>query len=51
MISPEVQQLHAELVALRRQIHAEPELAYQEHATAQRIAAFLEGSEIGRAHV
>lgn len=36
------EQLRAELVALSRAIHADPEIAYQEHRAAERICAFLE---------
>ena len=35
-------QLRAELVALSLAIHADPEIAYQEHRAAERICAFLE---------
>jgi amidohydrolase len=35
--------LRGEIVALRRAVHQEPELAWQESRTAARIAAFLDG--------
>ena len=38
-MSPE---LAAELVALSRAIHADPELAYEEHRAMERIAALVE---------
>ena len=34
----EIRAFDAEMVALRHQIHAQPELAYQEHATAELVA-------------
>ena len=39
-----------EMVAIRRQIHAQPELAYQEHQTAALVAERLErwGYEVHR---
>ncbi|HEX6736830.1 MAG TPA: amidohydrolase, partial [Vicinamibacteria bacterium] len=43
-ISPDIQSLGEALVALRRDLHAHPELAYAEHRTAQKVAGFLEGS-------
>mgnify|MGYP006203761737 FL=1 len=33
-----------ELVALRREVHRQPELAWHEHATVERIVARLEGT-------
>jgi amidohydrolase len=41
--SPDVQALERELIALRRDLHQHPELAYRESRTAGRAAAFLEG--------
>ncbi len=41
--SPEVASIEPELVALRRDLHQHPELAYQETRTAARIQSFLEG--------
>ena len=41
--SPEVEAIEPELVALRRELHQHPELAFQETRTAARIQAFLEG--------
>jgi amidohydrolase len=41
--SPEVAAIEPELVALRRDLHQHPELAFQETRTAARIQAFLEG--------
>ena len=38
-----VEQAGDELVALRRELHADPELSFQEHRTAGRIAATLRG--------
>ena len=43
-LSQEVLGLREEMVALRRDIHRHPELAYAETRTAARVAAFLEGS-------
>ncbi|PYQ14408.1 MAG: amidohydrolase [Acidobacteria bacterium] len=43
-LSPEVSSLRDEIVALRRDLHRHPELAWSERRTAARIAAFLEGS-------
>ena len=43
-LSPDVQALGPELVALRRDLHAHPELAFAEHRTAARVAEFLAGS-------
>jgi amidohydrolase len=43
-LSPEVLALRAEMIALRRDLHQHPELAYAETRTASRVAAFLEGS-------
>jgi amidohydrolase len=41
--SPDVQALEGELIALRRDLHQHPELAFRETRTAARAAAFLEG--------
>jgi amidohydrolase len=43
-LSPDVSALQDELVALRRDIHQNPELAWTERRTAGRVAAFLEGA-------
>ena len=43
-LSPEVRAALPDLVALRREFHQRPELAYAETRTAARVAAFLEGS-------
>jgi amidohydrolase len=43
-LSPEVLALRAEMIALRRDLHQHPELAFAETRTASRVAAFLEGS-------
>jgi len=40
-IGPETQRLAKELVALRREFHARPELGFQEHWSASRIAGYL----------
>ena len=40
-IDPSVDRWSEELVALRRAIHAHPELAFEEHETAKRVQAFL----------
>ncbi len=45
-ISDDVQALRPELIALRRELHQHPELAYAETRTAARVAAFLEGSPL-----
>ncbi|HET7291482.1 MAG TPA: amidohydrolase [Vicinamibacteria bacterium] len=42
-LSPDVQGLEQELIALRRDLHQHPELAYQETRTAARVRGFLEG--------
>ncbi len=35
---------HKRMVALRRDLHAHPEIAHQEHGTAERVVAYLEGA-------
>jgi amidohydrolase len=35
--------LQPEIVALRREVHQDPELAFEERSTARRVTAFLEG--------
>jgi hippurate hydrolase len=41
-ILPEVREVETEMVALRRQIHAQPELGFQEHQTGALVAERLE---------
>lgn len=41
-VLPGIRAIEGEMVALRRQIHANPELGYQEHFTSQLVAAELE---------
>jgi amidohydrolase len=43
-LSPDLLSLRDALVALRRDLHAHPELAYAEHRTAEKVVGFLEGS-------
>jgi amidohydrolase len=43
-LSPEVLTIRPDLVKLRRELHAHPELSWQENGTAARVAAFLEGA-------
>jgi amidohydrolase len=43
-LSPDVLAIGPELVAFRRDLHQHPELSYKETRTAQRVAAFLEGT-------
>jgi len=40
-IDPWVDQRTGDLIALRRSFHEQPELAFQEQATAERVQAFL----------
>jgi len=42
-LSPEVLSLREEIVALRRDLHRHPELAWNERRTAEQITRFLEG--------
>jgi len=42
-LSPEVLALRDDIVALRRDLHRHPELAWNERRTAERIAGFLQG--------
>jgi amidohydrolase len=43
-VSTEVSAQQAELVRLRRAIHSQPELAFEERETAARVAEFLQGA-------
>ena len=43
-LSPDVRAPQGELVALRRDLHQNPELSWAERRTAGRVAAFLEGA-------
>jgi amidohydrolase len=43
-LSDDVRRHQGDLVALRRDLHQHPELAYAEHRTAASVARFLEGS-------
>jgi amidohydrolase len=43
-LSPDVERLRAELVALRRELHQHPELAWHETRTAARVTEFLDGA-------
>jgi len=45
-LSPEVLALRDEILALRRDLHRHPELAWNERRTAEQIARFLEGSRL-----
>ena len=47
----EIEMMQAELASWRRDIHTHPELGFEEHRTADFVAAKLESFEIGRAHV
>ncbi len=46
-LSPDVQGLLPDLVALRRDLHQNPELSHRETRTAERVLAFLGGSALG----
>ncbi len=41
-VLPEVREVETEMVALRRQIHANPELGFEEHQTSEAVASRLE---------
>jgi amidohydrolase len=43
-LSPGVTALQPEMIALRRELHANPELSWHETRTAARVASFLEGA-------
>ncbi len=43
-LSRDVLDLRADMIAFRRDLHQNPELAYAEHRTAARVAEFLDGS-------
>jgi amidohydrolase len=45
-LSPEVLALRDDIIALRRDVHRHPELAWSERRTAERIASFLKGSPL-----
>ncbi len=46
-LSPEVLALREEMIALRRDLHAQPELAFRETRTAARVVSYLEGCGLG----
>ena len=45
-LSPDVLELRDDIIALRRDIHRHPELAWNERRTAEQIASFLKGSRL-----
>ena len=45
-LSPDVVALRDDIIALRRDIHRHPELAWNERRTAEQIASFLKGSRL-----
>ena len=45
-LSPDVLELRDDIIALRRDIHRHPELAWNERRTADQIASFLKGSRL-----
>ena len=45
-IDPWVDQRTGDLIALRRSFHEQPELAFQEQATAERVQALTSGSGV-----
>jgi len=45
-LSPDVLELRDNIIALRRDIHRHPELAWNERRTAEQIASFLKGSRL-----
>jgi amidohydrolase len=45
-LSPEVLALRDDIIALRRDVHRHPELAWNERQTAERITSFLKGSRL-----
>ena len=45
-LSPDVLALRDDIVALRRDVHRHPELAWNERRTAERITSFLKGSRL-----
>src|SRR6266852_3527099 len=45
-LSPEVLGLRDDIIALRRDLHRHPELAWNERRTAGQVASFLEGSPL-----
>src|SRR5206468_4334025 len=45
-LSPEVLALRDEIVALRRDLHRHPELAWNERRTAEQVTSFLQGSRL-----
>ncbi|HEY2946134.1 MAG TPA: amidohydrolase [Vicinamibacteria bacterium] len=45
-LSPEVLALRDEVIALRRDLHRHPELAWNERRTAEQVTSFLQGSRL-----